>query len=1434
MMPPEKITLPWQELRPWEGSVRKSFEQMCNQFASHEAVPSGSQFVPVAAPDGGIECYWIYPNDSEWGFQAKFWTSPEQVDFSQLDTSIKRALATHPKLTRYTVCLPIDRQDPRKPGQTWLKDRWDEHEAKWREWAGQQQMSVAFDYWGETELSTRFSMEKHAGRFYFWFHKDLFSDTWFSNRLEETRANAEPRYSPNLNVSLDLSDVFDALVRGDHFRGSITKHLTAIRKVSPFVITTEIAFASTEGKKLNATVATVLNQLNAVLSAPVTTRLNWDQMIEPVRTAINAASTFLRALRNYTEEKQQEHAEQRANYNHPTIGTLPSLLNMHKGHTGTLIEALEELLFFFDSDVAHAADAPALLLTGSAGIGKTHFLCDFAFSRLRHGAAAILLLGQHFLGTENPWQQVRSQLGLQCTPEQFLGALDASGQVRGQSTVLMIDALNEGQGRRLWHSQLAGFLVLARRYPFIKVVLSVRRTYLDACVPEHLSEEMLLHVEHHGFANNVADAVQVFFNFYKIVLPSAPILNPEFQNPLFLKVFCQGLFNRGLQIVPKGMSGMNAVFTSFLESIDDKLSKPDRLDFDPRRRVVFKATERLADAMAQKNTSSLDREEANRILQELYSSTGYEQSLLRNLISEGLLSEDIVPGEEDIEVVQFAYERLSDYLIAKRLLETHFDSKNPDVCFRTGGALHNFVENEWAASMAQGLIEAFTVHLPELHGLEFADIVGSAKSYRAVRSAFTATFSLRSEKAFSSATVDYINKVILQNGSDTYDFNEALVSLATQPSHPFNARRLHSYLNRMTMPLRDSLWTIYLWESFDRRGATRRLVEWAAGDSDLSILNDTACILSGLALGWILTSSNRTQRDTATKGLARLFTDRLRPLLSVLRVLSEANDPYVVERILASAYGAAMRTQDNSGLEPLAQWAYDHFFAKGQPPANILIRDYARGIIEFALHRSTTLAIDISKIRPPYTSSWPQSIPSREELETAYGWNDQGKNKVWLAWHSIFYSVMGGGDFARYVIGTNWGSFHWLSIPLTEPRPKETSRYRHSEPNLHFDLDIAQRWIFHRVVELGWTPELFENFDRSVSNQFRRADKPERIGKKYQWIAYYEFVALVADNFHYASNSSDPGDQQYEGPWQVTSARNIDPSSLLTRNLADEDRPVWWLPLDYNLQADPVIDTWLHDASDIPVISGMLKVTDPADSSLWLVLEGLRKISDPRPPGEDRFDTPFRQIWIEVRAYLVKKEDESKVFAWMLDQNFWGRWMPESSAQTKVFMGEYFWAPAYKAVDNYYNGNSGWSREEPPELPAPLAQTTALYLGERGYDCSVEESVSVSLPSKTLSTGLNLVWSGRDSTFNDQEGNRAVYDPSAFASGPRALLARQDVVAKFLADRGLALVWTVMGGKEYMERDPKDWKGEMQINGAYRLSDSGVEGTVRGKYHGRS
>jgi hypothetical protein len=179
------FNIDWHALRAWSGSQNSAFEKLCCQLAAHESVPTGSTFIPKGAPDAGVECFWVYPDGGEWGLQAKFFLSPPgPAQWKQIDESVKRALESHPRLVRYTICLPIDRPDPKNRNQKSFMDRWKQHERRWKSWAkAKKNKTIVFDYWGATEILDRLALPQHRGRVYFWFQKDLFTDDWFSQRV---------------------------------------------------------------------------------------------------------------------------------------------------------------------------------------------------------------------------------------------------------------------------------------------------------------------------------------------------------------------------------------------------------------------------------------------------------------------------------------------------------------------------------------------------------------------------------------------------------------------------------------------------------------------------------------------------------------------------------------------------------------------------------------------------------------------------------------------------------------------------------------------------------------------------------------------------------------------------------------------------------------------------------------------------------------------------------------------------------------------------------------------------------------------------------------------------------------------------------------------------------------------------------------------------
>jgi hypothetical protein len=112
--------------------------------------------------------------------------------------------------------------------------------------------------------------------------------------------------------------------------------------------------------------------------------------------------------------------------------------------------------------------------------------------------------------------------------------------------------------------------------------------------------------------------------------------------------------------------------------------------------------------------------------------------------------------------------------------------------------------------------------------------------------------------------------------------------------------------------------------------------------------------------------------------------------------------------------------------------------------------------------------------------------------------------------------------------------------------------------------------------------------------------------------------------------------------------------------------------------------------------------------------------------------------------------------------------MPESTDERNIFLGEFVWSPAYIAHDTPYRGHDAWTRgHQPQRLIKEVCVTAEGYLKERVYDCSVEDSIQIQLPSKILAEGMSLRWSGDDGAFCDSGGREIALDPAAREVGPQ-------------------------------------------------------------------
>ncbi len=303
-------------------------------------------------------------------------------------------------------------------------------------------------------------------------------------------------------------------------------------------------------------------------------------------------------------------------------------------------------------------------------------------------------------------------------------------------------------------------------------------------------------------------------------------------------------------------------------------------------------------------------------------------------------------------------------------------------------------------------------------------------------------------------------------------------------------------------------------------------------------------------------------------------------------------------------------------------------------------------------------------------------------------------------------------------------------------------------------MSVAQRFVFNRILELGWTSESLGEIDNGITQgtSHREEAKPERVGKKYQWIAFHECLARVADSFIFIGDTEADVVSGYQGPWQVLHARDIAPSCLVTRTEGDNSRRAWWSPVEYSAwEAGKGDASWLRSTSDVPAVKLLLVVCRPQDASEWIVLECLRDFDQPAPPGAERFEVSRCRIWLWIKSYLVRKREAGRLRRWLLTQNLWGRWMPESSETTKVFLGEFFWAPAFSTFNLPYYSHPGWtdSSSGRGSLPAAVHVTTEKYMKEMSYDGSIEDTEHIGMPNKIIADDMDLRWNGSDGKLFD-------------------------------------------------------------------------------------
>ena len=363
-------------------------------------------------------------------------------------------------------------------------------------------------------------------------------------------------------------------------------------------------------------------------------------------------------------------------------------------------------------------------------------------------------------------------------------------------------------------------------------------------------------------------------------------------------------------------------------------------------------------------------------------------------------------------------------------------------------------------------------------------------------------------------------------------------------------------------------------------------------------------------------------------------------------------------------------------------------------------------------------------------------------------------------------------------------------------------------------------WIVERAFAHGYDNKLHGDYDSQTHGyNDRHTNKVERIGKKYQWLAYYEILAIIADNYPFAERYSTRRPKMYDGAWQLY-LRNIDPA-YITRDVAEKqsvddlgivaDELPWWAGPKYSYWNGPD-EQWAEGLEDLPSATDFLVRKDEQGIE-WLLLQHYIDRSAPKRLGQDKYFSPHKRMWFKVQGYIVRKKDKKRIMSYLSDKNFYGNWMPENrDGYSRLINREKFWSPAYFDEGREIN----WERIRNTDLQLTVATTSAK--GSMESDRS-GANTSYDIPCQTIFEGMNLQYSPQDGNFTDLQGRLAVTNIDK-----DGVLVQKDLLFEYLASKNLDIIWTIWGEKI---ADMGDHKYHMGIpGGIFTFNGKDLEGEM--------
>ena len=1112
------------------------------------------------------------------------------------------------------------------------------------------------------------------------------------------------------------------------------------------------------------------------------------------------------------------------------------------------IEILYELLdlpeiLSLTADENRLITAKELFVTGNAGIGKSHLLAAECQSLMNNQQFAVLLLAGNCYSDLPVLDQLSQDCELKYSFDEFISILEMIGVEHHTCVLLCIDALNETANYRLWKTGLISLSQKIKKCTHVKLAVTYRMEYEKSVVQDALlsEDEDVYRIVHTGFASNGLKASKQFFDYYRIPFTLYEYFESEMENPLFLTLYCKTYRN--------DEASLPTLYDRLVESANKNIFPI----LEKRYKLIgFTEDDNIVQSLVDEiSTLVFDRKEKNILESDLASIPFWTANdlplrpFMSLLAKENLVHTNLIAGNERYF---FAYDQMNDYFFARSL----FSHDMSDMSIRK--TLYEDIlqvndNNIVNLSNSDVFVICCAIYAQKF-GKECIDLIdelpeGFEKGY--IVKSYIRSFIWRDKEYISS---NVFLAVAQKYKVSREDFWNVLVGNSIKRNHPLNSDFLHTLLMSFRLSERDYYWTKYINEIFyDESNRLMQLVKMYSSGQSIQMSKEQARQLLILC-GWLLSSSNRMLRDYTSEAMIEILRNEFDLCIVILKAFEKVNDPYIIERLYGVVFGACCkrRRKGNTVYIALAEYVYSTIFDQEFIYPDILLRDYARLIIERFLWENPDYngCIVHEKIIPPY-KSFPIEQIDEDYINKKYdGGLWQIKSSMSFEGHGMY------GDFGRYVF-------------------QSALKY--------FDVDEDEMYkqaMSFIINDLGYTNELDKGnnhwgYDRSETK------KVERIGKKYQWIAMHNILARVSDQCDIDTDYSET--PKFEGPWEPF-VRDFDPTLnfKLTKSdeipIFDEISELKKATRDEHLKVDvsniDSVSEWLD--SDGIFFAEMPKALILSDSNgtQWI------RLSNYICSGREQLKAERLLTWSWLYAYFVTEEQFEQFQVAATDRVDFSssKGIGLDPQSYSVFNREYPWSPSCDLLNKSSSVESGvvlnMSEEKEVEQEVLNVEFLEQYLKsldadsnqvfsdqelnqhlfkkeivrkpvlkqiseiihasmnlvwESEYDASKDCTLSMNVPCPMLIEQLNLHQEDIDGLYYDSSKRIAAFDLK-ISQEESGVVIRKSLLDDFLQKNNLKLIWFVRASKELHDGKDLAILRYSDRSGAYFYNNTDISSTI--------